>query len=684
MKQLYNILCLLILISLIHTSRSLALEAELVSPNGKISVNFSLNEKGEPIYSIQSSNIKIIEGSRLGVVLQQGGKLQDHLEIKSISDSKTIDSTYYPVLGKKHKIRNHFNQLTISLQEKKFYRRKLNLTFRAYNDGIAFRYGFPLEEKSNDLTLIAELSEFNFVDDYPCWAQHLPHFNSNYEAPFDQVTLNTIYGKAELKDPIMQYLFCFDFPADKYHRELIGLPLLVDIQNGPVLAIAEADLKDYPGMYLQKRKGSTPALNSILSPLRNENGISAKFSTPHSSPWRVIMIGEGPADLIESNIIYNLNRPLAIDDPSWIKPGKSAWDFLAGRNVAQGLGFEGGMNMKTLKYYIDFAAEFNLEYSLIDLGWCPGVGWKKENPAVDQLKAIDGIDIPKLVKYAEKKGVGLILWARWNNIRDDMERVFSTFEKWGIKGVKIDFMDSDDQYMVNWYEKCISTAAKYHLLINFHGAYKPTGLSRTWPNYITQEGVKGLEWANTDKNLTTKHNVTLAYTRMLVGPMDYTPGGFNNVLPEDHTYMHFEVITTRAHQLAMLIVYESPLMVLADAPHAYKGRPESEFIKTVPSSWDDTRFIEGKIGEYIVLARKKSTGWYIGGMTNSKERKVTIPLSFLDNNKAYITTIYEDSPNANTAPKEVNIRKKEIKNTGSLNIKMKQRGGFAIHIKPID
>lgn len=667
----------LILFVLFSLENLWANNIELSSPDRNLKLVFNLSEKGEPQYQVFWKNQQIMSPSRLGVSFTRGGNLQEGLFLKKVEESETVDYTYPLVVGKTSSARDYYNQVSLSLQEKDYLKRELGIIFRVYNDGVAFRYLFPGASSQKPLSLASELSEFNFPSDYKCWAQHLPHFNSNFEAEFDEVTLCTIYGSAELKNPIMQYLYCFDFPADKYHYELVGLPLLVEIPGGPMLAVAEADLKNYPGMYLQKTIKDQPRLNSVLSPLRGGNGVVARFESPGESAWRVIMVGENSGSLIESNIILNLNRPLAIEDPSWIKPGKACWDFLAGRKVPKELGFEGGMNLGTLKYFIDFAAEFNLEYYLIDLGWCPGVTWERENPKVNQLATVDGINMEELAAYAGEKGVGLFLWARWDNIRDDMERVFSTFREWGIKGVKIDFMDSDDQYMVNWYETCISTAAKYNLLIDFHGAFKATGLTRTWPNYITQEGVKGLEWSNTDKNLNARHNVTLAYTRMLVGPMDYTPGGFNNILPKDYSYMDFKVITTRAQQLAMFVVYESPLMVLADSPQVYRGKPESEFLKVVPSSWDKTKFIEGKTAEYIIMARQHGKDWYLGGMTNDDEREVNMSLSFLEKGKRYKLTVYEDGSDANVNPTSVNIRELYVENEDMLKIKMAPRGGFA-------
>ena len=477
----------------------------------------------------------------------------------------------------------------------------------------------------------------------------------------------------------MQYLYCYEFPAAFNKNKLIGLPLVTESKNGFATAIAEADLKNYGGMYLQNTPGK-PQVHTVLSPLPDGNGIRVNIKTPQETPWRAIMIAENAGKLIESNLLLNLNRPAENIDWSWVKPGKSAWDFMSGREVS-GVNFKGGMNMETLKYYVDFASQYNLEYYTIDEGWVPGVSWFKENPEVDQLKAAKGIDIPALAKYASEKNVGLFLWARYDNIKSDMERVFSTFQKWGIKGVKIDFMDSDDQNMVNWYEECLASAAKHHLLINFHGAYKATGLNKTYPNYITQEGVKGIEWSNFTTTLDATHNVTLAYTRLLVGPMDYTPCGFNNVRPDKFEYMKFAVTTTRAQQLAMTVVYESPLLTLSDAPHNYRANSESDFFKTLPTTWDETKFITGKTGEFIVLARRKGKDWFIGGLNNEISRNVYVNLSFLNKDNKYSTIIYEDASDAEKNPKKVNKREMNLTSKEVIQLNMANSGGFVIRLQ---
>lgn len=650
---------------------------QVLSPDKKLTAVIYLNDNKQLCYKVARNNQDIIKSSGLGFVLLEGSELKNNLKVLATKIS-SVNENYPFAVGKVSKLKNHYNEIIIQTVETSGLNRKMDVVFRAYNDGVAFRYIFP-EQGFKTFNIIAELSEFNFAEDAPCWAQHLPHFNWNYEKGFDKVTLSGIYGTSALSDPIMQYLYCFDFPAAFNKNKLIGLPLVAESKNGPAIAIAEADLKNYAGMYLQNTPGK-PQVHTVLAPLPEGNGVRVKINTPQETPWRAIMVAENAGKLIESSLLLNLNRPAQSIDWSWVKPGKSTWDFLSDRAVS-GVNFKGGMNMETLRYYVDFASEYKMEYYTIDGGWCPGVTWFKDNPEVDQLKAADGIDIPGLAKYAADKNVGLFLWVRYDNIKSDMHKIFSTFEQWGIKGVKIDFMDSDDQDMVNWYELCLATAAKYHLLVNFHGAYKATGLNKTYPNYITQEGVKGLEWSNTTTTLDATHNVTLAYTRLLVGPMDYTPGGFNNVRPDQFEYMKFQPVTTRAQQLAMTVVYESPLLTLSDAPHIYRANPEAEFFKQLPTTWDETKFITGTTGDYIVLARRKGTEWYIGGLNNETARKVNIDLSFLNKGKKYQATLYEDASDADVNPKKVNKRNLLLNNKSSIDVNMAKSGGFVMRLQ---
>lgn len=654
-------------------------EFKIASPNGRIEYQLALNQEGIPVYSVTKDKVEIITGSKIGFVFRKGGQLMEDIGIRLIGQDKKEGSFVMPV-GKTSLVRFNHNEKEFLLTEKSGLKRSFRLIVRASDDGIAFRYVFSEQVKSKSGELMAELTEFRFKNDYPCWVQHLPHFNFNYEKGFDKTTISQIYGDIKFSDPVLQYLMCYNFPAAHNSQKLIGLPLVCDLGNSGCLAIAEADLKDYAGMYLQHHADDPQMVNVILAPLRGANGTCVKLNEIAETPWRVVMMADNPAGLIESTFLLSLNRPCKIDDVSWIKPGTSTWDFLSGRSVSPNAGFQGGINMETFKYYIDFASEYKMQYFTIDEGWCPGTIWYRENPSVNQLKWADGIDIPQIVRYGKERNVGIFLWARWDNIRENMDTIFAAFESWGVKGVKIDFMDSDDQWMVNWYEKCLSTAAKYHLMINFHGAYKPTGLIRTYPNFITQEGVKGLEWSNTTNTLTSAHNVTLAYTRMLLGPMDYTPVGYNNVLDEHYSYSSHSIMTTRAHQLALTVLYESGIVTISEAPHILREAKESEILKSIPASWDETRFIDGKPDEYVVLARRKGEEWFISGINNGTPREIEFPITFIENNENLQIELCKDSPNADSDPKSVIIESRSVNNNDRLRLRLAKNGGFIVHI----
>jgi alpha-glucosidase len=340
-----------------------------------------------------------------------------------------------------------------------------------------------------------------------------------------------------------------------------------------------------------------------------------------------------------------------------------------------------------MKHYIDFAAEMGLEYMLIDAGWyspLPGYGPKMDFKA-DITKTIPEIDLPGLISYARGKSVGLWVWAHWRLVNDQMDAAFPHYERLGIRGVKIDFMDSDDQEMVAFYHRVLRKAAEHHLLVDLHGAYKPTGLARTYPNYLTQEGVMGAEYNKWSARVTATHNVTLAYTRLLLGPMDYTPGAFRNRTRQDLNvkFVGPEVMTTRAHQLAMFVVYESPFACVSDDPGAYKGQAGAEFLKIVPTTWDETRALGGRIGEYVVVARRRGQDWYVGALNNEEAREVQVPLTFLGG-ASYKATVHADG----AKPDEVvttnaDVTGGRLKGAGVLTLKLAPGGGAALRLTPV-
>jgi alpha-glucosidase len=393
------------------------------------------------------------------------------------------------------------------------------------------------------------------------------------------------------------------------------------------------------------------------------------------------MVAPDAGRLVESNLVVNLNPPSAIQDTSWIRPGKTAWDWWSG-SVARNVSFKPGMNTETMKHYIDFAGRNGIEYMLIDAGWAKRGGGPNDSGS-ELTQTNPDINMPELLDYARTKKVGLWLWAHWTDVDRQMDEAFALFQKWGIVGAKIDFMDRDDQWMVNWYRRVAARAAEHRLMIDFHGAYKPDGLRRTWPNVMTREGVMGLEYLKWSARITPKHNVTVAYTRMLAGPIDYTPGGFENVTEAAfQPRMRYPMaMGTRAHQVALFVVFESPFQMLADDPGAYEGQKELEFLRAVPATWDETRVINGEPCKYITIARRRGAEWFLGSITDWDAREIEVPLSFLGKG-AYTADIYADAPDAAKQPKNTVRRQMRVDPQTVLKVSLAPGGGYAVRLQP--
>jgi alpha-glucosidase len=406
------------------------------------------------------------------------------------------------------------------------------------------------------------------------------------------------------------------------------------------------------------------------------------------------MIEDSPGKFLESNLIQNLNEPCKIGDVSWITPGKSAWDWWWCNRYAPDAGFELGPNQETMKYFIDFASEMGWEYQLVDWQWygepfAPTDSYQwNPNPDADITTCIPGIDIPSLVEYADSKNVKLLVWLEWHHADRQMEEAFPLYEKWGVAGVKIDFMASESQEMVDFYHRTVKLAARHHLVVDFHGAYKPTGFSRTYPNLVTREGVLGNEYTKWSDRITPEHTVTLAFTRNILGEMDFTPGGFVNVTPDQFRLESDApspmVMATRANQLAMMVVYESALQVICDSPHNYRNSPAGlDFLKIVPTTWDETRVINEQMSDYITVARRSGKEWFIGSMTDGSARNLKIPLDFLDPG-TYRATIWQDGEDAGENPASLVKREIEVNPVETIEASLAPGGGHAVHLAPVE
>jgi alpha-glucosidase len=626
------------------------------APGGNLAIAFRLNAQQAPEWQVLRKGTVLLDWSPLGLTFREG-----RMQRFAVLDSRTRahDETYTLVIGKTKQARDHYRELQVDLEETAPPRRRLTLLFRAYDDGAACRYVLPEQASLGTFEIVKEDTEFQFPADMKAWTLRTESFQHAYEGQFVPTTVGAIPETG-----------------------LVCLPLTLQRDDGVTLAIAEADLTDYAGMYLRGLPGT--ALQAVLSPLLDGSGAAVRGKTPFSSPWRVLMAGDAPGRLIESTIILNLNPPCALDDVSWIKPGKAIFpwwpDFYCDKpGVPSALGFE------NQKYYIDFAAESNFAYLELEPPWYgPETDCIEHPEKYDITKPVPELRLPELIEYGKKAGVSLFIWAHWKNVDRQADTAFPLYKSWGAAGVKVDFMNRDDQEMVRWYHTILKKAAANRLMVLFHGAYKPTGTQRTYPNLITQEGVLGNEQNKVNKLITPEHTVTLPFTRMLAGPMDFTPGGFRNATAKEFApdMKRPKVMGTRCHQLAMLVVYESPLLMVCDDPAAYRGQPEFAFVREVPTSWDETNVIGGEIGKKIIMARRSGSDWYLGAMTDWTARNIREPLGFLGPGR-YEAELYQDGPDGDTRPTEVTILRREVTAADTLNARLAKGGGLAVRFRKI-
>jgi len=587
--------------------------------------------------SVSRNGELIMSPSPLGLQLSDAPDFRK-LELTGVK-RETVRRTIPLTATKARNALDHYNSALISFREASGSRRTLEIEARAYNDGIAFRYRLP---EGALVSLKGEETTLLFPNDPQC---EVTEYSSSHENEWLKRNISKL-DRSKLYD----FLMLCSSASGRTH-----------------FAVTQSDFTSYAGAALRPIDGGVEVR---VTPRVDRKDVAVASPSGLKSAWRVVMMGDRAGDLIESHLIGNL-APQARGDFSWVRPGLAAWDWWSGPTAGE------KPTMERFKRFIDFAAESRFPYFLIDAGWPLNVTpCCDADPKTDITRPNPAIDMPALVKYAADKGVGLLLWAHWKHVEPRMEEVLDTYQRWGIKGIKVDFMERDDQQMVDFYERLARETAKRHLLLDMHGAFHPMGLARTYPNYITQEGVMGLEY---DKfpwgKVTPGHNVKLAYTRMLIGPMDYTPGGFRNSTPE--TYVQSEVMpmtrTTRGQVLAHYVVYESPLQMVSDDPSAYENAAGFDFIKQVPTAWDETRFLDGMPDSHVVLARRSGKTWFVGAMTNAQERVVDIPLSFLPSG-SFQATVWQDGAGPNDVERVV----KRVTRRDRFSIKLARGGGAAV------
>lgn len=650
----------LLVLALLCTATSVsAQDRHLLSPDGTIDVTIGQDAatKG-PTYAIAFHGRPVIGTSPLGLAFESYKKLGPDTAVTGAARTNA-DTRYRLIAGKTSAARDQYNELTLGLTETGGAQRKLDIVFRAYDDGVAFRYRLPVQPGFTDLRLAGELTEFAFPADYRCWGLNLGRFDTSHEGEYDSLSASQVRP-----------------------HNLFETPVTCRTGTGDIsFALTEANLRDYAGSYLTGRETGALGFATRLTPRLDDPAIAVKTdvrTTGLTTPWRVVMLGATPGKLIESTILTSLN-PAPKGDFSWVKPGKTAWDWWNGPTL-KALP-TAGMNDATIKAYIDFAAANGLPYMLIDDGWYMNSGG---GPVVyqgaDIMTTVPVIDLPGLIRYAADRKVGLWLWANWRVLDAKMDAVFARYAVMGIKGFKVDFMDRSDQQIVDFYQRIFTASAAHHLMLDLHGAYHPTGATRTWPQFLTQEGVLGAEYNKWTRRITARHNVTLPFTRGLAGPYDYTPGGFRNATPatfriEPQTPM---VQTTRGQALAMYVVFDSPFMGVSDSPDNYAGAAGFDFIRAVPATWDETHVVSGEIGERIVTARRSGKDWYVGAMTNETARTVDVPLDFLGSGR-FTATIWQDG----ASPTDVITTTRVVTARDTLTLTLAASGGGAIRLVPI-
>lgn len=645
----HNLLLLLFLS--ITFSLSAQKKAELQSPSGEIKVSLSISDK--IYYTISYSNDVLLENNHLSLNL---GNETLGLNPK-LSGQKTnkVNEVLTPVVPLKYSsVNNQYNSLLLT------FKGDYSVEFRAFDDGIAYRF---ITNKKGDVEVLGEDFAINFPSNYLLHLQQPGGFKTAYEEPYTHVESNEW----------------------KATDRMSVLPILIDTKKKYKILISESDLSDYPCMFLKGNGANGVQSTFPKAPLEfgedgdrslkivKEADYIAKTTGKRNFPWRYFVITKDDKQLIENTMTYRLATKSQLQDVSWIKPGQVSWEWW---NEASPYGpdvnFVAGFNLETYKYYIDFASKYGIEYIIMDEGWAKST----RDPYTPNPK----VDVHELIRYGKEKNVGIILWLTWLVVENNPD-IFKTFSEWGVKGVKIDFMDRSDQWMVNYYERIAKEAAKYNILVDYHGSFKPAGIEYKYPNILSYEGVRGMEQM---EGCTPENSVYFPFMRNAVGPMDYTPGAMISMQPERYCghRPNSASIGTRAYQLALFVIFESGLQMLADNPTLYYRNEDcTKFITDVPVTWDETRALEAKAGEYAVVAKRKGNKWYIGGMTNNTERQLEISLDFLNAGTSYKMTSFEDGINAGRQAMDYRRKESHVKSGDKIQIKMARNGGFAAVIE---
>lgn len=637
----------------------------LSSPDGKLKSTITVGDK--LTYDISCNGQQVLAPSPISATLDNGKVWGDKARLSKVTEKKNdtqIDAPFY----RSSCVRDYYNELTLR------FKGDYSVVFRAYNDGVAYRF---VNHAKKPFCILNEEVDYRFPADVTA---SVPYVNAGKDGDYNGQFHNSfenVYTTA---------------PISQLNKErLMFLPLVVQATPEVKVCITETDLNNYPGLYLTNAKGSN-SLSGIQAPypktmkqgghnnlqmrVQTREEYIAKVDGPRNFPWRVAVVTTRDTQLAASNLSYLLAEPSKLSDTSWIKPGKVAWEWWNDWNLC-GVDFKTGVNNATYKAYIDFASQYGIEYVILDEGWAV-------NLKADLMQVVKEIDLKELVDYAAARNVGIILWAGYYAFERDMENVCRYFSEMGVKGFKVDFMDRDDQLMTDFNHRAAAMCAKYHLILDLHGTHKPAGLNRTYPNVLNFEGVHGLEqmkWRPAGFDQIT-YDVMIPFIRQVAGPMDYTQGAMRNATRENYYPSNSEPMSqgTRCHQLAMYIVLESPFNMLCDSPSNYMREPEStSFIAQVPTVWDETVVLDGKMGEYIITARRKGDTWFVGGLNNWDARDVEVDLSFLSSG-SHKAVLFKDGVNAHRTARDYKREEVRVSSTQPLKVHLAPGGGFTLQI----
>ena len=638
-----------------------AKEYKLLSPNGKLEI--TITAEPQLAYSVKCDGEQILAPSQIGLKIYEGATLGEKIAVKKVK--RTSVNTEIPTkFYFRNTIKDHYNALRID------FATRYAVEFRAYDEGVVYRF---VTNFKHDFKLENEIAEFAFAKDYKGYFPYTNKTGTKQDKYF--TSFESWYRHTELSQ----------FKAD----EVAFVPVMIDAGKYKV-NILEADVEHYPGMFVSNPKGAK-ALYGEFAPIpdkvvvgghhklqsivKSRKPYIAECKAATKTPWRIVLVAEDANKFLDNDMVYRLASPSRVEDTSWIKPGKVAWEWWNHWGLI-GVPFKAGVNTETYNYYTDFAAKYGIEYVILDEGWAV-------NKKADLFQVIPEIDLQMLTDYAAERNVGLILWAGYWAFDRDMEKVCEHYSKMGIKGFKVDFMDRDDQYMVDFHRRAAAMCAKYNMMVDFHGTYKPTGLHRTYPNVVNYEGVHGLEqmkWDTPETDQVT-YDVTIPFIRMVAGPFDYTQGAMRNATKKNYHPVNTEAMSqgTRCRQLAEFVIFDSPFSMLCDSPSNYMSEAEcTGFIADIPTVWDETKALDGKVSDYIVMARRSGDKWWVGAMTDWDARDLEIDLSFLPAGE-YTIEIYKDGINADRAARDY---KKVVEDftPGKLNVHMAPGGGFAAKI----